>query len=555
MLTNGRQVSGWIISICIAILAWLLIPKSSHRLGAFSPLSPSKSSKFENSPLQFPHVLWKPVASKDLGNVGTLSEHQYMKQMLQNGQPVLLRNLAPLKEWAAFEQWSIHRVLRDGLGPRLGPVLHQSTLDREFVYYDLSKPLLAHQPGAVWRAPSQVEEQVDTEQFLQQVFFTKEVPNPQNLSIPDEYWYFSAKLTDFPALLASVSPFKSFVSPLLPTGYDSGFVRPNLWISSSNVSARCHYDAENNLFVQIRGRKRMILFPTNVWPHLSSFPHSHPVARHSRIDFRAASLLPAEFLSLGAVLNQGWEVVLEPGDVLFLPSFWWHFVESLSPSISVNFYVPTLDKQAFIQVIQTVAHATELSTAEDFFLFTQVLVTRLVQRRPRAFHLAFPACQDAQPSSSAEASASVSTATRCLVEAVMRRFSHRWDPFLQGMDSDIGPHNPRNRFCKFQGSPGLEIPRSVLQLVMQVEDLFSNMRPDVEWLLMADLVEEMAVSLLAQEGVSTSELYRLLDDCFISTEYLRLCVKHSLLTICRCWHAHLLGRCLCNPGQPALPLR
>jgi lysine-specific demethylase 8 len=36
------------------------------------------------------------------------------------------------------------------------------------------------------------------------------------------------------------------------------------------------------------------------------------------------------------------ELVLEPGDLLFLPRRWWHYVRSLAPSISVNTFGATL---------------------------------------------------------------------------------------------------------------------------------------------------------------------------------------------------------------------
>jgi ribosomal protein L16 Arg81 hydroxylase len=32
------------------------------------------------------------------------------------------------------------------------------------------------------------------------------------------------------------------------------------------------------------------------------------------------------------------DTVLGPGDVLFIPRGWWHYVRSLTPSFSVNFW-------------------------------------------------------------------------------------------------------------------------------------------------------------------------------------------------------------------------
>ncbi|CAN0252494.1 unnamed protein product, partial [Ectocarpus sp. 8 AP-2014] len=34
-------------------------------------------------------------------------------------------------------------------------------------------------------------------------------------------------------------------------------------------------------------------------------------------------------------------VTLEPGDVLFVPKHWWHFVEATDTSLSVNVWVDT----------------------------------------------------------------------------------------------------------------------------------------------------------------------------------------------------------------------
>ena len=40
---------------------------------------------------------------------------------------------------------------------------------------------------------------------------------------------------------------------------------------------------------------------------------------------------------------QALAVTLEPGDVLFIPKHWWHFVEAMDTSLSVNVWVDAPD--------------------------------------------------------------------------------------------------------------------------------------------------------------------------------------------------------------------
>lgn len=90
-----------------------------------------------------------------------------------------------------------------------------------------------------------------------------------------------------------------------------------------------HHDNMNVLLAQVLGRKHVGLVPSfelhRVYPRRGTFSHvdaTNPDAtRH-----------PA-FLEASRV-----EVVLEPGEMLFIPVGWWHWVRALDISASVSFH-------------------------------------------------------------------------------------------------------------------------------------------------------------------------------------------------------------------------
>jgi hypothetical protein len=108
-----------------------------------------------------------------------------------------------------------------------------------------------------------------------------------------------------------------------------------LWVGTAGSFTPCHYDSYGcNWVAQIDGRKRW-----RVWP-----PDA-PMAP-TRVPFEESTVWSALPL---AQHTGGFEAVLEPGDVLFVPHHWWHFVESLTDSVAANLWVPhsadTLDNE------------------------------------------------------------------------------------------------------------------------------------------------------------------------------------------------------------------
>ena len=92
-----------------------------------------------------------------------------------------------------------------------------------------------------------------------------------------------------------------------------------------------HVGFSDFLFVQVKGRKKWILYPPNNRLFLD--------ARTERTMYFYSNADPYEVDKLGFPLfkhAEKYEVYLEPGDVLWVPSFFWHHVENLSDSIGIR---------------------------------------------------------------------------------------------------------------------------------------------------------------------------------------------------------------------------
>ncbi|XP_008117604.2 hypoxia-inducible factor 1-alpha inhibitor [Anolis carolinensis] len=98
-----------------------------------------------------------------------------------------------------------------------------------------------------------------------------------------------------------------------------------------------HYDEQQNFFAQIKGYKRCILFSPDQFECLYPYPVHHPCDRQSQVDFDNPDY--ERFPNFQNVV--GYETVVGPGDVLYIPMYWWHHIESLlngGTTITVNFW-------------------------------------------------------------------------------------------------------------------------------------------------------------------------------------------------------------------------
>ena len=106
---------------------------------------------------------------------------------------------------------------------------------------------------------------------------------------------------------------------------------PQFFLGPASTYTPLHCALTVNLFVQVSGRKRWILYPAKqqalVEPVCDRRPYFHS-------SFHPERSAPGFDL---APFATAYEVTLEPGDVLYNPPLVWHTVENLTPTISVGY--------------------------------------------------------------------------------------------------------------------------------------------------------------------------------------------------------------------------
>ena len=118
--------------------------------------------------------------------------------------------------------------------------------------------------------------------------------------------------------------------------------KPMLWLSHPGVVASTHYDTQHNIFIQVMGEKRFILFPPET--ELYSYPNIHRSYRQSQVRLETPRVSNASedfFKRINPSQSVAYEVIVKPGDVLYIPPYWQHRVESTSLAVSLSILSPS----------------------------------------------------------------------------------------------------------------------------------------------------------------------------------------------------------------------
>lgn len=130
-------------------------------------------------------------------------------------------------------------------------------------------------------------------------------------------------------------------------GEQLGLTKPignlNLWVAPGGHLECLHYDTLDGVLMQLHGSKKVLLFPPSQTYNL--YPFSVFVHLLRGLELRAwfSTVYPENpdfvtFPKLKRALEHKQEVILEPGEILYIPMGWWHEVTALGDEMvcSVN---------------------------------------------------------------------------------------------------------------------------------------------------------------------------------------------------------------------------
>ena len=106
---------------------------------------------------------------------------------------------------------------------------------------------------------------------------------------------------------------------------------PRFWIGPAGTVTPLHSDFDDNIFAQVWGTKRIFLAP----PHHDEFLYTreaNPVLFGSPFDPEAPDFDRYPLARQATMI----EVIVQPGDMLYVPAGWYHQVRALTFSLSSN---------------------------------------------------------------------------------------------------------------------------------------------------------------------------------------------------------------------------
>jgi LPS sulfotransferase NodH len=226
-----------------------------------------------------------------------LSRDEFRDQYYAGNRPVIIQNL--MADWAAVTKWTPD-YLKSVAGDRTVEVMTGRDADPNYEKYDRKHRTELHFTD-----------------FIDMVYSGKTTND-----------YYMVANNAFLQRPEAQPLWKDFV--VFPEYLNAATAERQcfLWFGPAGTVTPLHHDTSNILLAQVTGRKRYRLIPALQWQYVyntsgvfSDVDCERPDLRRYP-NFRHATVI---------------DVIVEPGEVLFMPVGWWHHVRALDVSMTVSF--------------------------------------------------------------------------------------------------------------------------------------------------------------------------------------------------------------------------
>jgi len=276
----------------------------------------------ENS--AFAEKIWFPYETCKT----TAEEKEFVEHVQTRNEPIILKSASltkPAQKWNAqffrshFDQSTTHDVMWSE--------------SKRFMY---SKDSVGS--GSV---------KMTLAQFLDQVAVKNgELGNDETMKVGDKFYYFQNELDSRDNAPAIMDDYLAFDWQFLNKVSKNWMcLTRNIMFLNGVVDTitPVHFDEQHNIYSQIRGKKRFYLWPCSQYQNLYPYPLHHKHDRQCQVN-----LQKPDFHKYPKLKNLAKCHVcdLEPGDILYIPNYWFHEVhttgvdESDSLNVSMNFWYP-----------------------------------------------------------------------------------------------------------------------------------------------------------------------------------------------------------------------
>lgn len=235
--------------------------------------------------------------SNTIPRVSFLSQQEFLDQYYSQNKPVIFTDI--MKNWKALQRWT-PEYFKENYGQVTVEV--QANRDADPNY------------------------EINVEQHRKTILFQDYIDRLLEKGDSNDYYMVANNRTfdrpEMKDLLNDIEIFPEYLNPAEKEG------RIFFWFGAGGTVTPLHHDPINIFLAQVSGRKLIKMISPEQTPFLYN-----EVGVFSQVDFENPDYhrYPL-FRNVRSI-----DAILHPGEVIFLPVGWWHYVKSLDLSVSVSF--------------------------------------------------------------------------------------------------------------------------------------------------------------------------------------------------------------------------